>query len=176
MALSKLQKNQLISQATDLFSSSKIIVLVNYKGTSVKELHQLRLKAKENNTYIKVFKNRLIIQAISNIEQFKKTDTSMLKDMIIYAFNPDDELAPTQFLANMSKSISSINFAGAFLADGSFINKESVIELSKLPSMIQLKSMLVGTLAAPLSGFTRVLQGNLTGLLNVLQARSNSIN
>ncbi len=176
MALSKLQKNELISEATKLFSDSKIVVLANYKGTNVRDLHDIRLSAKDSNTFIKVFKNRLVVQSLKNIEKFKDTDTSEIKEMLLYAFNSEDELAPAQLLANLSKKIPSIKFAGAYLADGSFIDSESVIELAKLPSKKQLQAMLVGTIAAPLSGLTRVLQGNLTGFMNVLQARSNSIN
>ncbi len=175
MALTKLQKNQLISEATDLFNNSKVVVLAHYKGSSVKDLHEIRLSAKESNTFIKVFKNRLVIQSLKNIDKFKDTDTSELKDMLMYAFNTEDELAPAQLLAKLSKTIPSIQFAGAYLSDGTFIDAQSVVELSKLPNKKQLQAMLVGTLAAPLTGFVGVLQGNLTGFMNVLNARSNSI-
>ena len=175
MALSKLQKNELINEVSELFNTSKITVVVNYKGSKVKDLHQIRLSAKESNTYIKVFKNRLVKQSFKSIDKFKNSDVSELKEMLIYAFNTEDELAPAQLLDKMSKSISSIKFVGAYLPDGTFIDSQSVSQLAKLPSKKQLQGMLVGTISAPLSGFVRVLNGNISGFLNVLQARSNSI-
>jgi large subunit ribosomal protein L10 len=49
---------------------------------------------------------------------------------------------------------------------------EDVKSLASLPSKDQLRAQLVGTLAAPLSGFVNVLSGNLRGFLNVLAAKA----
>jgi large subunit ribosomal protein L10 len=49
------------------------------------------------------------------------------------------------------------------------LSAEDVAALSKLPSLLELRSQLVGTLVAPISGFARALSGNLSGLVRVLQ-------
>ena len=52
---------------------------------------------------------------------------------------------------------------------------EDVKALASLPSKEQLKGQLVGLFAAPLSGFVNVLSGNIRGILNVLNARVQSL-
>ena len=47
--------------------------------------------------------------------------------------------------------------------------------LSKLPSKDAMRAQLVGTIAAPLSGFVTVMSGNLRGFVNVLNARREAI-
>ncbi len=146
-----------------------------YSGTPVKAMQQLRRSGKENGTVVKVIKNRLVVKALKDSSKYKDVDTSSLNDMLIYAFNGEDEVAPAQTLANFAKTSPTIEFVGAFTADGQFMSPEDVKALASLPSKEVLRSMLVGTLAAPLSGFANVLAGNVRGVLNVLNARSEQI-
>ena len=53
---------------------------------------------------------------------------------------------------------------------GAVMSKEAVIALAKLPSREQLLAQVVGTVAAPLSGMVRVMNGNLSGLVYALSA------
>jgi len=60
-------------------------------------------------------------------------------------------------------------------SDGKFLAAEDVKVLAALPSKEQLRGQLVGTIAAPLSGFVNVLAGNVRGVLNVLSARADQL-
>src|SRR3989344_1176238 len=175
MALTKDKKNQIITDITGLLESSKLTVVATYQGTPVKAMQTLRKQAKENATLVRVFKNRLVMKAMKSGELTKDTDTDALKGMLLYAFNPEDEVAPAQVLADFTKTQPSIKFVGAITADGTFIGAEDVTALASLPSKEQLRGILVGTIAAPLSGFVNVLSGNLRGVLNVLNARAEAI-
>jgi large subunit ribosomal protein L10 len=175
MALTKDKKNEVVKEVSELLDSSKLTVAAKYAGTSVKAMQELRRSGRDNGTVIKVVKNRLVIRALKDSSKFSKVDTSTLSDMLIYAFNATDEVAPAQTLANFAKTSPTIEFVGAFTADGEFLPAEDVKALASLPSKDQLRSILVGTLAAPLSGFANVLAGNVRGILNVLNARSEQI-
>lgn len=175
MALTKDKKNQIITDITSLLEGSRLTVVATYQGTPVKAMQTLRKQARENSTLVRVFKNRLVMKAMSNSELTKDTDTDALKGMLLYAFNPEDEVAPAQVLADFAKTQPSIKFVGAITADGTFIGAEDVTALASLPSKEQLRGILVGTIAAPLSGFVNVLSGNLRGVLNVLNARAEVI-
>jgi large subunit ribosomal protein L10 len=175
MALTKEQKATVISEVTDLVGSSKITILAQYKGLTVKSIQTLRKTASAGNTTVKVVKNRLFKQAIKGIDGFKDADTSILKDQLLYAFNAEDEVAPAQILSNYAKIDPNLKFVGGFTKDGAFLNAEDIKEMASLPSKNQLRGMLVGTIAAPLCGFANVLAGNVRGILNVLNARSEQI-
>lgn len=175
MALSKEQKQQVIDELTELLTSSKLTVAATYQGTGVKQMQELRAQARDNGTTIKVVKNRLVKKAIESVEDIKDVDTSSFEGQLLYAFNADDEVAPAQVLANFAKKNPQITFVAAISEDGNVLAAEDVKALADLPSKDQLRAQLVGTIAAPLSGFVNVLSGNVRGVLNVLNARAEAI-
>lgn len=175
MALTKDEKQQVVDEVANLLTSSKLTVAAAYSGTSVKALQELRRSAKANGTVIKVIKNRLVVKAISSSDALKSADTSQLKGQLLYAFNADDEVASAQSLATFAKKNPSIEFVGGISQDGQFIERDDIKALAALPSKEQLRGQLVGTIAAPLSGFMNVLSGNIRGVLNVLSARAEII-
>lgn len=175
MALTKDKKNEVVAEVVGLLTNSKLTVVAQYTGTTVKAMQDLRKQANANNTVVRVVKNRLVKQALAQVETLKSADTSELKDQLLYAFNSVDEVAPAQVLSKFAKTEPSLQFVGAFTAEGLFIGADDVNALASLPSKDQLRGMLVGTIAAPLSGFANVLAGNVRGVLNVLNARGESI-
>jgi len=175
MALTKTKKDEVVAEVSELLTSSKLTVVAAYQGTTVKALQTLRRDASGNGTQVRVIKNRLVIKAIEGNDGFKQADTSALTGQLLYAFNSEDEVAPAQALAAFGKTNPTLQFVGAYDADGTFMAVEDVIALAALPSKEQLRGMLVGTIAAPLSGFVNVLSGNVRGVLNVLNARAEAI-
>lgn len=175
MALTKQEKDTIVSDVSQLLSSSKLTVVAKYQGTTVKAIQQLRKDAKEGGTAVKVIKNRLVIKAVAATPNMSKADTSSLVGQLLYAFNDQDEVAPAQALAQFAKTNPNIEFVGGFTSEGIFIGSQDVKELASLPSKDQLRAMLVGTIGAPLSGFVNVINGNVRGVLNVLNARAEQI-
>ena len=138
-------------------------------------MQSLRRDSREAGTVVRVVKNRLVKQALASSDKFSAVDTSELNGQLLYAFNPLDEVAPAQALAAFAKTEPQISFVGAFSADGHFLGAQDVTMLASLPSKQQLRAQLVGTIAAPLSGFVGVVSGNVRGVLNVLQARASQL-
>jgi large subunit ribosomal protein L10 len=175
MALTKEKKHAVVDEVSTLLGSAKMTVVAQYKGTPVKAMQTLRQDAKTNGTTVKVVKNRLVMQALKQTDVFKDVDTSALNGMLLYAFNSEDEVAPAQALANFAKTQPTMEFVGAYTAEGQFLPADDVKALASLPTKDQLRGQLVGLVAAPLSGFVNVMAGNVRGVLNVLNARSESI-
>jgi len=175
MALSKDKKAEVVSEVSQLLNTSKLTVVAKYSGTSVKSMQALRRMAKDDNTKISVIKNRLVKKALEQSEKFANTDTGMFSGQLMYAFNASDEVAPAQVIANFAKAEPQIEFVGGLAADGSLLSADDIKALASLPSKDQLRAQLVGTIAAPLSGFVNVMSGNVRGVLNVLNARADQI-
>ena len=172
MALTKEKKAEVVSELTDLLSSSKMTVISAYQGTPVKSLQQLRREARENGTKVKVIKNRLVIKAIKSSDTFKDVDTSVLNGMLLYAFNSEDEVAPAQVIANFAKTQPTLQFVGAITSEGVFMAADEVSSLATLPSKTQLIAGIISTLNSPVQGVLSGLGGNLHGLLNALEAKA----
>ena len=172
MALSKDKKNQIVDDVASLLSESKMTVVAKYQGTTVKAIQDLRRKARDNGTQVKVIKNRLVIKAVQQTEALKNTDTSSLQGMLLYAFNANDEVAPAQVLDTFAKNNPSIEFVGALSADGRFIDAAEVKALAGLPSKHELIAQVIATLASPLNDVTNALSGNLHALLDGVEAKA----
>lgn len=174
MALTKDKKALVIEDLQKLFAESKMTVVVKYQGVTVKSLQSLRRDAKANGTVVKVVKNRLVAKALQNSTTFKATDTSALKDMLLYAFNPHDEVASAQVLKSFMKKESNLEFVGAITADGQFMSAADVTSLASLPSKPQLIAGVINTLQSPLRTVTSQLNGNLLGLLDAIATKASA--
>jgi len=175
MAISRAQKEQAVEELTDLLSSSRMTVMAQYTGLSVKDSQDLRGKAQENGTTLKVVKNRLVRIAAKNVEALKDVDTSGLKGQLLYAFNPEDEVAAAQALAQFAKDHPQLKMIGAIDSEGNLLDADQIEKLASLPSKNQLRGQLVGVLAGPMRGFVGVLAGNIRGLAYVLNARKEQL-
>src|SRR5262249_47755494 len=149
MALSKEKKAEVLDEIVNLLADSKLTVMAQYTGTSVKSMQQLRANARGNGTIVKIFKNRLVKKALSSSDTFKNTDQDALNGQLLYAFNSQDEIAPAQALAAFAKNEPQLTFVGAINSDGQFLSAEDVKSLAALPTKDQLRAQLVGTISAP---------------------------
>ena len=172
MALTKDKKAEVVSEVAELLKDSKMTVMAKYQGTSVKSMQQLRRDARDNGTKILVVKNRLLKKAIEADERFKNIDTSSITGQLMYAFNPSDEVAPAQALANFAKSEPQIEFVGAISAEGRLLDASEVKTLASLPSKDQLIAETVAMLLSPVSDVVSGLSGDLHGLLDGVAAKA----
>ncbi len=172
MALTKDKKNEVVAEVSQLLADSKMTVVAAYQGTPVKAMQQLRREGRENGTTLKVVKNRLVIKAIQATDNVKDVDTSALNGMLLYAFNSNDEVAPAQVLANFAKTQPSIEFVGAFSADGKFLTADEVKGLATLPNKNDLIAQVLATLSSPVNDVLGGLSGNLHALLDGVEAKA----
>ncbi len=172
MALTKVEKNDVIAEVGELLSSSKMTVVAKYQGTTVKALQTLRRDARANGTKVKVVKNRLLIQALKANDTLKNTETSALEGMLLYAFNGEDEVAAAQILATFAKTNPTLEFVGAISAEGVFVSADDVKALALLPGKNELIAQVIATLLSPVNDITNALSGNLHALLDGVEAKA----
>ncbi len=171
MALTKDKKNSVVEEVDQLLKDSKMTVVAAYQGTPVKAMQALRRQGKDNGTTLKVIKNRLVIKALQSTDSHKAADTSVLNGMLLYAFNAEDEVAPAQVIATFAKTQPTLEFVGAYSADGSFIGADEVKALAALPGKNQLIAGIINTLNMPVHGVMSSLNG-LPSLLSSLEAKA----
>jgi large subunit ribosomal protein L10 len=172
MALTKQDKNDVVAEVSGLLGASKMTVVAQYQGTTVKALQSLRRQARDNGTQVKVVKNRLFVQALKATDKLQSVDTAALEGMLIYAFNSEDEVAPAQSLNTFAKTNPTIQFVGAISAEGKFLSADEVKALAGLPSKNELIAQVIATLASPLHDVTNALSGNLHALLDGIEAKA----
>ena len=170
MALTKDEKSAVVADITELLSNSKMTVVAEYKGMTVKSMQSLRKEAKGNGTAVKVVKNRLVKQALTNVDTLKDVEVSSLTNQLLYAFNSNDEVAPAKALNDFAKKEPALKFVGAITAEGLFISADEVKALAKLPTKEALVAGIINTLQSPLRNSISALGGNLHGYLKAIEA------
>ncbi|MCX6804609.1 MAG: 50S ribosomal protein L10 [Patescibacteria group bacterium] len=168
MAKTRKQKEADVKVLAEAFTSSKIAVMTDYRGLDVPSINDLRNKLREAGISYKVSKNTLVKVAIAQTE-LKKADHSVFTGPMAIAFG-QDEAQTCKVIADFAKTNENLEIIGGIDESGNTISRENILALAKLPSREILTAQVVGTIAAPLSGFVRVLNGNITQVLHVLNA------
>jgi large subunit ribosomal protein L10 len=143
---------------------AKSVVFADYRGLKANQINILRQKVKESGGEILVTKNTLLSIAFDSKELKEK-----LTGPIIAIFSYEDEVAPLKTVDEYKKTNELPTYAAGFL-NQRVIKADEVEQLAKLPSKLELQAKVVGTIAAPLSGFVNVLQGNIRNLVYALNA------
>ncbi len=165
MALTKQKKEKVVKDLDQKINDQKVIVFTNFKGLKNKDLLQLRKDLKESESSLMVTKKTLMKIAFDKNKL--NIDYDKLEGEIAVVFGFQDQVMPAKTIFNFSKKNSAVKIAGGIL-EGEFKTNLDIIELAKLPSREEILAKFVGTVQAPISGFTNVLQGNIKGLVYLL--------
>jgi len=148
-------------------SAAKSVVFSDYHGLTVAQIQELRSKVQESKGEFTVAKNTLIKLALK--DQKLTLEDSILTGPTAILIATEDEISPIKALVEFAKT-NQLPTVKAGILENRALTASEVQNLALLPGRLQLQAKLVGTLAAPLSGFINVLQGNLRGLVGVLDA------
>ncbi len=166
MAKTREQKETQVEELAQELRDAKMMVLVSYGGMSVKQAEELRTEAKNNNGNFRIIKNAMFKLATSSV--YTDLDISDVTGPVAIMTSYDDQVMPAKTVMDYTKEYEILEPICAIDEFGQRLSGEEVKRLASLPSREELQGQLVGTLAAPLSGFVTALGGNLRGLVTVL--------
>lgn len=173
MAKSRPKKAQEVENLATHISRMKVAVVTSTSGLNVKGTNELRTALRAVGVDYVVAKKTLVKRAFEQAKLADTVDLAPLSESFALSFGYEDEVTPAKTLAKFAKTHEAVKFLGGIM-DRSFVPAEQMKALAALPSTDELRARLVGSIASPLSGFVRVLNGNLAGLVRVLEAhRSN---
>lgn len=161
------QKQQFVNELSEKIKGSVTGVLVEYKGITVAQDHELRLKLREAGATYSVIKNSLLSRA------FKDAGYEGLDDHFAgttaLALAKEDMAGAAKVLSEFAKKNKFFKVKAGFV-DGNELDAEGVEKLASLPSKEVLIAQVLGGLNAPISGLVTVLNGNIRGLAVALNA------
>lgn len=169
--LTKAQKKQIVKNLQEKLKNNKLAVFCSFEGIAVDKQRKLKKEFKNNSGEMLVIKRRLLQKALSE----EKIDFPEITGSVTVGLMKD-EILPAKIAYNFFKSelISKkekMDFIGGVLREKerySVLDKADLIEFAGLSSKGNLLAKAVGAIAAPISNFASVLQGNIKGLLYVL--------
>ncbi len=161
------QKEQTLTEIKDRFARASSVILVDYRGLTVKEIQELRGKLRESGSELKVYKNTLTQIAMRELAM--PDLGSMLEGPSAFAFTYGDPVAPAKTLIAFAKDHKSLEVKGGLL-ERSVTDAVGVKTLAALPSRDELLGMLLGTMQNPNASLVRVLAGPASAFARVVKA------
>ncbi|MFH1575811.1 MAG: 50S ribosomal protein L10 [Candidatus Nealsonbacteria bacterium] len=155
MALTKVKKQEIISDLKEKVEKQKAIVFAAITGLKVKDLSSLRKLMRAKDCELKVAKKTLV----SKVLQGKKInfDVKKLEGEVALGFGYKDEVLPFKTIYDFAKDHENLKILGG-ISGTEILEKNKAIELGQLPTRDELLVRLM----------VNVLKGNLRNLVYAL--------
>jgi large subunit ribosomal protein L10 len=144
------------------------MVIAHYKGMTVAQMTDYRKRMKEAGGSVKVAKNRLAKLALDGTQVQALSD--LLKGQTCVAYS-DDPISAAKVSVKYAKENEKLVILGGAMGS-TMMNVEAVRALAALPSLDELRGILIGLIQAPATKIARVLKEPGALLARVLQAKS----
>ena len=167
MPKTKEQKQQILEQIAENLKNQQSMLFVDYKGLGVQDLSQLRKQLKEVGAKMEIAKKTLLAKTFS--EQGIEVNFKEMEGQIGVVYSFEDPVSGVKAAYTFAKGNENLKLLIGYM-ESSVLTTEQVKELAQLPSREQLITTFVGTLAAPIQGLVRVMEGNIKGLVIALNA------
>lgn len=167
MAITKERKDELVTQYVDWVNQSKAVILTEYKGLTMKQIDELRSRAREAGGEFHIVKNTLGRVAFESAGL--KVPEKLLEGSTAMAFAFKDAPALAKTMTDFAKTSDFVKIKGGFL-EKQAISSVDVKALADLPPLPVMRAQLLGTLLAPASKLVRTLAEPARGFAAVLQA------
>ena len=163
------QKQERVVSLSDQISRSKVAVVSDYRGLSVKELTELRRKVQEVGGDVTVAKNTLIRRVINETEGMPAID-EILKGPTALVVGYEDPVAPVKALMDFLKANKKEQEVRGGILDGRVVNIDEIKQIATLPSREEMIAKLMGSMQSPAQGVAITLSGVARNLVYVLEA------
>jgi large subunit ribosomal protein L10 len=167
MALNIEQKKAVVAEVSGVAQSALSAVAAEYRGLSVEDMTELRVKARESGVYVKVAKNTLTRRAVEGTE-FECMSESLTGPLLL-AFSLEDPGAAARLVKDFAKSNEQL-VAKLVAIGGELYDASELERLSNLPTYDQALAMLMGVMKAPVEKFVRTLAEPHTKLVRTIAA------
>ena len=153
MSLNLEEKQAVVAEVASQVADAQAVVVAEYRGTTVEDMTQLRVKARQEGVYLRVLKNTLVRRAIADTP-FAGI-AGQLVGPLAYGISKDP-VAAAKVMHEFAKSHDKfVVKAGAM--PNFIMSAKDVGNLASMPSREELLAKLLGTMQAPVAQFVRTL-------------------
>jgi large subunit ribosomal protein L10 len=153
-------KRETVAQLREALSSSRTLIVSEYRGLSVKELAEIRRALRKQDVTYRVVKNRLM--RIAAQDTVGEALGPLLVGPTAIAFGTD-ESTTAKAVIDATRPYKLVTITGGVLGNRS-INADAVRSLATLPSREVLLAKLAGGMQAPIATLGGLLTANIRNL------------
>jgi len=173
--LTRAQKEDQVAFLKERVDRATSVLAMDYRGLTVAQLTELRRRLRESGegqVDYRVAKNTLLRRAIAGtpfegLGRFLDGPTAV-------AFAFEDASSTARILVDYAKDNEKLGLKGG-VVEGDVIDLAGIQSLAKLPSKLELRGMLAGTLQAPLRNVAGTLYALLGHVRNALEQRQQQL-
>jgi large subunit ribosomal protein L10 len=162
--MNKDQKAAVIEEVAAQITESEAVFAVDYRGISVPQAAELRIRLNDAGARFRVVKNTLTQRAAD------QAGADALKELLegptaftFVALDGGDVALAAKALAQFNRENDILAFKGGVMG-GEPLTVEQLTALSRLPALDVLHGQLVGVIASPITGLVRGLNALISGL------------
>ena len=166
MPLNRSQKEQIVETMAARLKDAGALVVADYRGLSVAELTDLRIRLRKSGSELHVIKNTLAKRAfdMAGLE----TPATLLSGPSVLALFFENLAEPAKIMLEFAKTHEVMSLKGGML-EGQGFGPDGVAMLSKLPTKDEVRGMVLGVLQAPARQLAGVIQAPLRDLVSVIR-------
>ena len=167
--MDRLGKSQLKDVLAGKFGKSNAVIVAEYRGLTVEEITELRVKLREVDAEFKVIKNRIAKKAIeSDVTEMKDLSDKLVGPLgVVYAYG--DSAQATKTVLDFAKAHDKLKVTAGHM-EGSVVSTDQLKAIADLPSKEVLLGQIVGSMVSPHRGLLGVLNGVSRNLVQVINA------
>lgn len=167
MAFTKQEKKELVASYEKWLKDSNASYVMSYTGMRMKDINELRAEAREIGGELHVVKNTLMKIALENCGL---EDGGYFTESSIMAFAFED--APSMAkIVDKANSTEKFAIKGGYM-DGALIDEQSILALSKLPPLPQMRAQLLALIQTPATQLVRTISEPARQVAAVIKAYS----
>ena len=167
MALTFDQKQQVVSEVSEVAAKALSAVAAEYRGITVSAMTDLRNRAREKGVHLQVVKNTLAKRALKGTE-FECMEDGFVGPLIL-AFSLEDLGSAARVLKDFAKENDKIKIT-MLSVGGELFGPSQVDRVASLPTREEALAKLLGTLQAPISKLASTLNAVPTKVVRTVAA------
>jgi large subunit ribosomal protein L10 len=154
MALKLENKQAIVAEVNEAAGKAMSAVLADYRGLTVEQMTQLRIKARQSGVYVKVVRNTLAKRAVKGTE-YECLDPALFGPTLL-AFSMEDPGAAARLLRDCVKDYEKLEVK-ALSIGGTLLGADQLEVVAKLPTRDEALALLMAVMQAPIAKLVRTL-------------------
>jgi large subunit ribosomal protein L10 len=147
-------KKAIVAEVAEVAANAISAIAVDYRGLTVTEMNELRLKARNSGVYLRVVRNTLARRAVA--ESSFVCMQPVLTGPMLLAFSSEDPGAAARLFKEFVKTHTKCSVK-ALAIGGQLLDSNQLDVLASLPTRDEAIAQLMAVMIAPVTQFVRTL-------------------
>ena len=169
--MDRAQKEKVVEELGQIFESSGVVVVSHYAGLTVAEMQDLRARAREAGSAVRVAKNRLAKIALQ--DRPCESIGAYLTGMTVLTYS-EDPVAAAKVSEDFAKENDKFVILGGAMGENA-LDRAGVTAVSKMPSREELIASIVGCIGAPASNIAGAIgapASNIASIFSTIEEKA----